>query len=175
MSSEFIICETAGCGSNADLIVVYGCLNQHVSDVILCQPHYLAWEKSLPATICGACGRHIDIPSHRIQGTASIKMNGARVVLLRPQQQAQMKKRIRGLQGSWGAGGNTLPIRNIPSIPSNMLNPTPYTILKRDMEAFTSDVKKTRKQIDRLNEELNKTNRQWERTVRNIRDQNKKK
>jgi hypothetical protein len=121
MSSEFIICETDNCKKNADLIVVFGCLDQHISDVLLCTEHYIEWEKSLPATICGTCGRRIDIPSHKIEGTGHIKMNGAQAVLLRPKQQAQMKRRIRGISGAWNNPGiNTLPIRNIINQPWKM-------------------------------------------------------
>ena len=102
--SEFIICETQNCKENADLIIVYGCLEGHLADVLLCNIHYGRLIKELPATICGA-GHHIDVTTAQARTIKAIKFKAANTVLLRPQQQAQMKKRIRGIPGAW----STLP------------------------------------------------------------------
>jgi hypothetical protein len=174
MSSEFIVCENEQCPKNADLIIVYGCLEQqHVSDVLLCMAHYAEWTKYLPSTICGTCGHFIDRETVASIGTKAITMKGARNVLLRPRQQAQMKKRTRGLSGAWGTPMNTLPMRstfpisNVSIMPNVKWVESDIKQLKKDMDAFTKDTQKTREQIDKLTKELEK-NSPWERTARNI-------
>lgn len=126
MSSEFIICETEHCTKNADLIAVYGCLNQHVSDVIICEDHFKAWLKSLKSSICGSCGTHIDVPSVKIKMTSTIKMNRAAEILNRPKQQTKMRGRMNKI-------GWTPPPPNIPTYPYNT-KPFPYTNFKKEPE-----------------------------------------
>jgi hypothetical protein len=48
-----ILCENPRCPREASVIIVAGCLNGHISDMIGCQYHYEEWEKQPSPCTCG--------------------------------------------------------------------------------------------------------------------------
>jgi hypothetical protein len=98
--SKFFICEHQTCTEDAYLILVYGCLNYHLEDSLLCNLHYLNWSRQAPKAICGQC--FLKIEEHEIRLTKRITMQRAAKVLNRPIQQQKMKGRLRSLPSAWG-------------------------------------------------------------------------
>lgn len=162
MSSDYIICETDDCNKNAALVIVYGCLEGHLGDTILCATHYAYLVKQLPATVCGD-GHPIDEMTLKVASTSRITMSAARGVLLRPRQQAQMKRRIRGLSGAWNTiGSNTLPMRTGFPI-SNWKD---VDKVKKEMAVLSVKTNQAKKDIEKLKKEIEKDSK-WNRILRN--------
>jgi hypothetical protein len=49
-------CETLACRNQAVLLIVYGCLECHISDCLFCAPHFSEWEARFKTGTCGRCG-----------------------------------------------------------------------------------------------------------------------
>jgi hypothetical protein len=105
--SKFFICEHQTCTEDAHLILVYGCLNDHLEDSLLCNLHYLSWSRQSPKAVCGKCFYKIE--EHEIRLTQRITMQAATKVLNRPVQQQKTKNRLRSLPTAWGV--TTPPIK----------------------------------------------------------------
>jgi len=61
-----ILCENPRCPREASVIIVAGCLNGHISDMIGCQYHYEEWEKQPSPCACGlAAADHL---ARRVNG-----------------------------------------------------------------------------------------------------------
>lgn len=41
-----LTCTRYKCGNKANIIIVYGCLNQHLAETWLCHPHYQKWTRT---------------------------------------------------------------------------------------------------------------------------------
>jgi hypothetical protein len=75
-----LLCEAPNCLTPANTILVYGCLNQHTNDQILCDAHHKYWEKHrLRCWRCDQCAQPIaehttrPIPEHSAPWTPQLK------------------------------------------------------------------------------------------------------
>lgn len=54
------ICEWGSCASTPTIYLLYGCLEQHTGEEILCKQHSELWARTVPSLRCH-CGEPIDI------------------------------------------------------------------------------------------------------------------
>lgn len=56
---ETFICEWGSCQTKPIDYIVFGCLEQHLGELVLCTQHTTVWVRTLPSMRCG-CGEPID-------------------------------------------------------------------------------------------------------------------
>jgi hypothetical protein len=53
------ICEWGQCSTGPSMYIMFGCLEQHTGEVVLCKLHSETWLKTIGTMLCG-CGQPID-------------------------------------------------------------------------------------------------------------------
>jgi hypothetical protein len=107
-----LLCETPNCLTPANTILVYGCLNQHINDQILCDAHHKNWEKYRHNTRCGQCAQ--PIAGHLTHPADTITPPWTRQLATRPTQlrkNTELQAKLTAPRGQHPYPINT-PLRN---------------------------------------------------------------